>query len=104
MDAHEYWIQAAFYLLALDAFLAHRLGEAYEYERDFGGVYYLFLRGMIGKDAVMPDGSGVRGVLALRPNEAEMDALRRWLREGFKKEARDRSRRDIPARSSGGTR
>lgn len=82
MDTHEYWVQAAFYLLALDSFLAHRLGESYEYERDFGGVYYLFLRGMTGEDARLPDGSGVRGVLALRPREAEMVRLRQWLREG----------------------
>lgn len=80
MDAHEYWVQAAFYLLALDSYLAHRI-ENYDYERDFGGVYYLFLRGMTGEDALLEDG-GVRGVLALRPKLDEMERLRRWLEEG----------------------
>ncbi|VEI45150.1 exodeoxyribonuclease V subunit beta [Actinobacillus equuli] len=41
-------MQYLLYTLALHRYLRVRLGEQYEYERDFGGVAYLFLRGMNG--------------------------------------------------------
>ena len=31
--------------MALDAHLSRCLGKDWDYERDFGGVYYLYLRG-----------------------------------------------------------
>jgi len=46
MDEHRYDVQYLIYTLAVHRFLKHRLGEAYCYERDFGGAYYLFLRGL----------------------------------------------------------
>ena len=46
MDEHRYDVQYLLYTLATHRYLKHRLGEAYDYERDFGGVYYLFLRGL----------------------------------------------------------
>ena len=46
MEEHRYDIQYILYSLATHRFLKHRLGAAYCYERDFGGVYYLFLRGL----------------------------------------------------------
>jgi len=42
---HRYDLQYLIYTLALHRFLRQRV-PGYEYERDFGGVYYLFLRGM----------------------------------------------------------
>ena len=45
MRQHQYALQAHLYVLAVDRFLAHRLPD-YEYERHFGGVFYLFLRGV----------------------------------------------------------
>jgi exodeoxyribonuclease V beta subunit len=43
-DAH-YYLQYLIYCLALHRYLQQRLAH-YSWERDFGGVYYLFLRGM----------------------------------------------------------
>ncbi|AIZ78635.1 exodeoxyribonuclease V subunit beta [Actinobacillus equuli] len=45
---YRYDLQYLLYTLALHRYLRVRLGEQYEYERDFGGVAYLFLRGMNG--------------------------------------------------------
>ena len=44
--SHHYPFQYIIYSLALHRFLLLRLGDDYEYSRDFGGAYYLFLRGM----------------------------------------------------------
>ena len=44
--SHHYPFQYIIYSLALHRFLQLRLGSDYDYSRDFGGVYYLFLRGM----------------------------------------------------------
>ena len=45
MDEGEYFIQYHLYALALHQYLALRI-PGYRYEKHFGGVYYLFLRGM----------------------------------------------------------
>lgn len=45
MIAHHYPFQYLFYVLALHRHLQQRLPD-YDYERHFGDVYYLFLRGM----------------------------------------------------------
>jgi exodeoxyribonuclease V beta subunit len=46
IQSHLYDLQYLIYSWALDRFLHHRLGEQYEREQHFGGVYYLFMRGM----------------------------------------------------------
>jgi exodeoxyribonuclease V beta subunit len=46
MAHSEYDLQALIYTLALHRWLRFRLGEAYNYARDFGGVRYLFCRGL----------------------------------------------------------
>lgn len=46
----RYDLQYLLYTLAVHRYLASRLGEDYDYERDFGGVAYLFLRGMNGEE------------------------------------------------------
>ncbi|MBT0728355.1 exodeoxyribonuclease V subunit beta [Rosenbergiella australiborealis] len=45
MIEHRYDFQYQLYTLALHRYLRHRLPD-YDYEQHFGGVYYLFLRGM----------------------------------------------------------
>ena len=46
MEEHRYDIQYVLYTLALHRFLKQRRKEMYDYQRDFGGVIYLFLRGL----------------------------------------------------------
>jgi exodeoxyribonuclease V beta subunit len=48
MFEHHYHLQYLIYTLALHRYLQQRL-ENYDYDRDIGGVYYLFLRGMPGR-------------------------------------------------------
>ncbi len=55
MASHHYFLQYNIYLVALHRYLGLRL-RGYDYERHFGGVYYLFLRGMA---ASHPSGCGV---------------------------------------------
>lgn len=66
----HYYLQYLLYTLAFHRYLRFRLGEQYDYQRDFGGVAYLFLRGM--------DGSPNSGVYFEKPNVTlieEMDQL-----------------------------
>ncbi len=46
MAHSEYDLQALLYTLALHRWLRFRLGDAYDYARDFGGIRYLFCRGL----------------------------------------------------------
>jgi exodeoxyribonuclease V beta subunit len=66
MAEHRYDLQYQIYALAVHRFLRGRIAD-YDYERHFGGVYYLFLRGM--------DGKTDNGVFATRPAYAMVDAL-----------------------------
>ncbi len=72
MGEHHYFLQYHIYTAALHLYLRKRV-EGYDFEEHFGGVYYLFLRGMGGRDA------GPRGVFRDRPSrdalEAFLDAL-----------------------------
>ncbi len=60
MAAHLYPLQYLLYTLALDRWLSLRV-PGYSYERDFGGVRYLFLRG------IDPDRPG-HGIYSDRPS------------------------------------
>jgi exodeoxyribonuclease V beta subunit len=55
----DYDLQYLIYTLALHRWLRTRLGDAYDYSRDFGGAVYLFLRGL--------SSDGSRGVHVDRP-------------------------------------
>ena len=46
MAHSEYELQALIYTVALHRWLRFRLGASYDYDRDFGGVRYLFCRGV----------------------------------------------------------
>ncbi|AWW34969.1 exodeoxyribonuclease V subunit beta [Mannheimia varigena] len=50
MGRQRYDLQYLLYTLAVHRYLTARLGENYDYDRDFGGVAYLFLRAMNGED------------------------------------------------------
>ncbi len=54
MEHSEYGLQALLYTLALHRWLRFRLGDAYDYARDFGGVRYLFCRGLDAANAASP--------------------------------------------------
>ncbi|WCE05865.1 exodeoxyribonuclease V subunit beta [Pseudoxanthomonas sp. JBR18] len=56
MAHSEYDLQALIYTLALHRWLRFRLGDGYDYDRDFGGIRYLFCRGL---DATRADSPGV---------------------------------------------
>ncbi len=68
MLEHGYPLQYALYTLALHRYLGRRLAD-YAYARHFGGVYYLFLRG------VTPQSGPQYGVVAERPALEFVDAL-----------------------------
>ncbi len=57
MEHSEYPLQALIYTVALHRWLRFRLGDRYDYARDFGGVRYLFCRGIDPADSAAP---GVR--------------------------------------------
>src|SRR5690606_26511241 len=73
MEHSEYPLQALIYTVALHRWLRFRLGAAYDYARDFGGVRYLFCRGL---DATAEPVDGVRpGVWAWRFEPALVEAV-----------------------------
>ncbi|WP_447729276.1 UvrD-helicase domain-containing protein [Pseudoxanthomonas suwonensis] len=73
MEHSEYPLQALIYTVALHRWLRFRLGGAYDYARDFGGVRYLFCRGL---DATAAAQDGVRpGVQAWRFEPALVEAV-----------------------------
>ena len=74
MDAHHYPLQAHLYAVALHRYLAQRL-PGYDYEKHFGGMTYLFVRGM---NPATPH----LGVWHRRPEEAELEGLSHWLATG----------------------
>lgn len=70
MQAHRYDLQYQLYTLALHRYLRHRIA-GYDYEQHFGGVIYLFLRGV---DRDVPG----QGIFTTRPDVqliSQMDAL-----------------------------
>jgi exodeoxyribonuclease V beta subunit len=67
----NYYLQYHLYTLAADLFLHQRLPD-YQYERDFGGVFYVFLRGV---DPRYPG----NGVFTDRPAARTLTALHQLL-------------------------
>ncbi|MEM6052516.1 exodeoxyribonuclease V subunit beta [Erwinia sp. P7711] len=70
MQSHRYDLQYQLYCLALHRYLRHRLAD-YNYQHHFGGVFYLFLRGVDGT-------ASENGIYRTRPDAAfiaELDAL-----------------------------
>lgn len=67
MRAHRYDLQYQLYSLALHRYLRQRIA-GYDYQHHFGGVIYLFLRGMTGQD-------DSQGVFTTRPAWELIDGL-----------------------------
>jgi len=67
MQSHRYDLQYQLYTLALHRYLRHRISD-YAYEQHFGGVIYLFLRGI---DANDPHS----GIFTTRPDVALVDKM-----------------------------
>ncbi|WP_132998626.1 UvrD-helicase domain-containing protein [Luteimonas arsenica] len=72
MAHSEYDLQALIYTLALHRWLRFRMGDAYDYARDFGGVRYVFCRGL---DVSREDAQAPRGVQAWRFDPGLVEAL-----------------------------
>jgi exodeoxyribonuclease V beta subunit len=68
MRREYYILQYYIYTVALDRYLSLRM-EGYDYDRHFGGVYYVFLRG------VDPDAGHQYGVFHDRPGREAIRAL-----------------------------
>ncbi|MDC7232569.1 MAG: UvrD-helicase domain-containing protein [Spirochaetales bacterium] len=66
MKLHRYDLQAMIYAFALRRYMSS-INPDFSFDRDFGGVYYFFVRGM-GSD-------GVRGVHFVRPSEQDVCGL-----------------------------
>ncbi|MFV8980231.1 exodeoxyribonuclease V subunit beta [Serratia fonticola] len=69
MAEHRYDLQYQLYTLALHRYLGHRLAD-YDYQRHFGGVIYLFLRGVDAEH----EGNGI---FACRPEFALVEGMDR---------------------------
>jgi len=80
MDDSEYTLQALLYSLALHRWLRFRLGDAYDYDTHFGGIRYLFCRGL---DAAREDSPGVH---AWRPSRELIDGLDALFRHATQRE------------------
>ena len=68
MAHHHYFLQYHLYVVAVHRYLAARL-PGYDYDAHFGGVFYLFVRGMA------PERGENAGVFADRPSRALVLAL-----------------------------
>jgi exodeoxyribonuclease V beta subunit len=72
MSEHHYFLQYHLYCVALHRHLALRVPD-YHYDRHFGGVYYLFLRGMA------PEHDAGTGIFFDRPPLGLIESLERAL-------------------------
>lgn len=70
IERERYHLQFSIYCLALDAHLRRCLGDRWDFARDFGGVYYIYLRGF-GFDPAGPNGAFYH-----RPSPAFLARLR----------------------------
>ncbi len=67
MQSHRYDLQYQLYTLALHRYLRHRMA-GYDYQQHFGGVIYLFLRGV-------EQGKPEQGIFATRPGVELVEAM-----------------------------
>jgi exodeoxyribonuclease V beta subunit len=68
MEDHNYYLQYHLYTVALTRYLKAATGGNFDYEQDFGGVLYMFLRGV--------DGNG-NGIFHERPDREVIQRLER---------------------------
>ncbi|PIE25246.1 MAG: exodeoxyribonuclease V subunit beta [Neptuniibacter caesariensis] len=74
MAEHRYDLQYLLYSLAVHRLLKQRIAD-YDYDQYFGGVFYLFLRGMTGAESTGATNSP--GVFYTRPDRQLIEALDR---------------------------
>ena len=74
MRESEYDLQYLIYSLALHRWLRFRRGAAYDYDAHFGGMRYLFCRGLDAAATVLP-GTSTPGIFATKPPRELIDAL-----------------------------
>ncbi|OUD13303.1 exodeoxyribonuclease V subunit beta [Thioflexithrix psekupsensis] len=72
MAQHDYFLQSCLYSVALHRYLTLRLPH-YSYRENFGGIYYLFLRGM------RPEWGADYGVFYHYPDENALEQLSIYL-------------------------
>ncbi|MFX3668628.1 exodeoxyribonuclease V subunit beta [Xanthomonas arboricola] len=77
MAHSEYELQALIYTVALHRWLRFRLGDGYDYARDFGGVRYLFCRGLDATRNPAADSSSILGSGSGSGFDADADAVNR---------------------------
>jgi exodeoxyribonuclease V beta subunit len=75
MLQHSYFLQYHLYTVAADLYLRRRIG-GYEYDKHFGGIFYVFFRGL---DPQTPS----RGIFYDRPADSLVCALRQLLIGGL---------------------
>jgi len=75
MAASHYYLQYLIYCVALHRYLRTRVAD-YDYQRHFGGVYYLFLRGIVDEPGADS------GIYRNRPSVELVEALDRLMGEG----------------------
>ena len=71
MLKHNYYLQYHLYTLAADLFLEKRV-PGYSYQTHFGGVHYVFLRGIDPADSS-------RGIFRDRPDQKTVNSLRKLI-------------------------
>ncbi len=69
MNKNFYFLQYLIYTVALNRFLASRLSD-YDYKRDFGGVFYIFLRGVNSENR--------NGIFSTRPDYGLISQLDKY--------------------------
>jgi exodeoxyribonuclease V beta subunit len=74
MLQHSYFLQYHLYTVAADLYLSRRM-SGYEYDKQFGGIFYVFFRGL---DPEKPS----RGIFRNRPSATLINALRQLLIDG----------------------
>jgi exodeoxyribonuclease V beta subunit len=80
MQRFHYVLQAVLYSVALHRYLRWRL-PGYEPQRNLAGVLYLFVRGMVGAETPVVDGTPC-GVFAWRPGAVLLEQLSQVLERG----------------------
>ena len=78
---HRYDMQYLIYSVALQRFLKSRLGEKYDYEQHFGGVIYLYLRGLYDHEYEKYHEYKDFGIFSTRPPINIIDAFEKLLCE-----------------------
>ena len=69
MKKHNYYLQYMLYLAAFDSYM-QEVDANYSYEKNFGGIRYVFLRGV-------QAGSNDTGIFSDRPNAEELEKIQK---------------------------